>query len=128
MRRKAPGALRYYKGAAKGKKAVRRDRGGRLGAGLARAWRGCVRYLGMVRAVLLVRRREAIDAAAAHCGAARRSAVSMEDTHAPRRHVDAGGGRGGAEGGEARALLAHPVEVNHEVVQVELRGAAQLAG
>ena len=82
----------------------------------------------MVRAVLLVRRREAIDAAAAHCGAARRPAVSMEDADSPRRHVDAGGGRGGAEGGEARALLAHPVEVNHEVVQVELRGAVQLAG
>tara|TARA_B100000795_G_scaffold22864_1_gene15303 strand:- start:137 stop:385 length:249 start_codon:yes stop_codon:yes gene_type:complete len=80
----------------------------------------------MVRAVLLVRRREAIDAATAHGGAARRLAVTVEDTHAPSRHVAAG--RGGAEGGEARALLAHPVEVNHEVVQVELGGAAQLAG
>eukprot|EP00964_Phaeocystis_antarctica_P004813 scaffold2616_cov63-Phaeocystis_antarctica.AAC.2 len=62
----------------------------------------------MVRAVLLVRRREAIDAATAHGGAARRLAVTVEDTHAPSRHVAAG--RGGAEGGEARALLAHPVE------------------
>jgi hypothetical protein len=80
----------------------------------------------MVRAELLVRRREAIDAAAAHGGAARRPAVTVEDTHAPRRHVDAGDG--GAEGGEGRALEAHVVEVNHEVHQVELGGAAQLAG
>ena len=87
-----------------------------------------MRCLGMVRAVLLVRWREAIDAPAAHGGAARRPAVPVEDAHAPRGHVDARGGGGGAEGGEARALLAHPVEVDHEVVQVQLGRAAQLVG